>query len=137
MMDVKSVTEDFFLKLCDHANLGRRESHIEFRRDDKYLKRRQPVVAIVPEDLSGSSRAPLRCRSAEKAAHKVRSILDEAKVVTNATPHFMANDRKEDQVALRLKKPKSQAKLERLQALHRSASLGHQSRTMDISYPSV
>jgi len=50
MMDVKSVTEDFFLKVYSTANVGRRESHIEFRRDEKYLKRRQPIAAIAPED---------------------------------------------------------------------------------------
>ena len=45
----------------------------------------------------------------------------------------MASKFKEDQVALRLKKPISQAKLERFQGLRRSASLGHQSRTLDFS----
>jgi len=43
MMDVKSVTEDFYLRLVESVNSCKKESQIEFRRDEKFLKRRTPA----------------------------------------------------------------------------------------------
>jgi Ran GTPase-activating protein (RanGAP) involved in mRNA processing and transport len=42
MVDVKSVTEDFYLRLVDTVNISKRPFQIEFRRDEKFLRRRTP-----------------------------------------------------------------------------------------------
>ena len=42
MMDLKAVTEDFYVHLVESVNSTRRSDPIDFRRDDKYLRRRTP-----------------------------------------------------------------------------------------------
>lgn len=69
MVDVKSVTKEFYDKLCETVNGVRNENNkIEFKRDAKFLRRIQPD----PENLEFTA---LRCLSAEK--NTIRNYFDE------------------------------------------------------------
>ena len=69
MIDLKSVTQDFYDKLVKTVNQVRNENQkIEFRRDAKFLRQRQPVLTDWDQKAS-------RCLSAEKQS--TRNFFDE------------------------------------------------------------